>query len=263
MLTGLALDCQVETDAVRFERKNYFYPDLPKGYQISQYALPLSSNGRLAVPVPAEGGEVTHRHHPRPPGGGHRPAAARRARLQRGRLQPRRRAADGDRDRAGHAVAGPGARVRRDAARHPALHRRVGRRHGDRLDADRGQRQPAADGHAETFGTKVEVKNLNTFRSPGARAGVRSGAPRGGPGSRRAPGAGDARLGRGRGPHGRPAQQGGGERLPLLPGAGPAAAAAVARVGRASCVRGCPSCRPHAGPATRRTLACPITTPAC
>ncbi len=41
MLTGLALDCHVETEAVRFERKNYFYPDLPKGYQISQYALPL------------------------------------------------------------------------------------------------------------------------------------------------------------------------------------------------------------------------------
>ena len=52
MLTGLALDCHVETDAVRFERKNYFYPDLPKGYQISQYALPLASRGRLLVPVP-------------------------------------------------------------------------------------------------------------------------------------------------------------------------------------------------------------------
>ncbi len=59
MLTGLALDCHVQTDAVRFERKNYFYPDLPKGYQISQYALPLTSNGRLLVPVPSEGGEVT------------------------------------------------------------------------------------------------------------------------------------------------------------------------------------------------------------
>ena len=54
MLTGLALDAEVQTDAVRFERKNYFYPDLPKGYQISQYALPLTANGRLAVPVAAE-----------------------------------------------------------------------------------------------------------------------------------------------------------------------------------------------------------------
>ncbi|HUF07485.1 MAG TPA: Asp-tRNA(Asn)/Glu-tRNA(Gln) amidotransferase GatCAB subunit B, partial [Candidatus Binatia bacterium] len=55
MLTGLALDCDVQTDAVRFERKNYFYPDLPKGYQISQYALPLTANGRLLVAVPNEG----------------------------------------------------------------------------------------------------------------------------------------------------------------------------------------------------------------
>ena len=59
MLTGIALDCHVETEAVRFERKNYFYPDLPKGYQISQYALPLCSNGRLEVPVPAEGTSVS------------------------------------------------------------------------------------------------------------------------------------------------------------------------------------------------------------
>jgi aspartyl-tRNA(Asn)/glutamyl-tRNA(Gln) amidotransferase subunit B len=59
MLTGLALDCRVETEAVRFERKNYFYPDLPKGYQISQYALPLTSNGRLVVAVPSEGTEVS------------------------------------------------------------------------------------------------------------------------------------------------------------------------------------------------------------
>ena len=83
MLTGLALDCHVETEAVRFERKNYFYPDLPKGYQISQYALPLCSNGRLEVPVPAEERRRQHRHHPRPPRGGHRAAAARRPRLQR------------------------------------------------------------------------------------------------------------------------------------------------------------------------------------
>ena len=54
MLTGIALDCEIKTEAVRFERKNYFYPDLPKGYQISQYALPLAAKGRLEVPVAAE-----------------------------------------------------------------------------------------------------------------------------------------------------------------------------------------------------------------
>src|SRR3954452_23816324 len=53
---GLALGCEISEHAV-FARKNYFYPDLPKGYQISQYEEPLCGTGRFVVPT-ADGDEV-------------------------------------------------------------------------------------------------------------------------------------------------------------------------------------------------------------
>jgi aspartyl-tRNA(Asn)/glutamyl-tRNA(Gln) amidotransferase subunit B len=164
MLTGIALDCQVETEAVRFERKNYFYPDLPKGYQISQYALPLCSNGRLRVPVPSEGGDVdigiTRAH-----------LEEDTARLQHGG----RGHTLVDFNRAGiplmEIVTEPDVRSPAQARAYGEtlrdILRYVGASDGDmetgsmRIEGNISLRPMGSD----RFGTKVEVKNLNSFRS--------------------------------------------------------------------------------------------------
>ncbi len=53
IVTGLALNCQVP-EATKWDRKNYHYPDLPKGYQISQYDLPLTRDGCLEIDFDGE-----------------------------------------------------------------------------------------------------------------------------------------------------------------------------------------------------------------
>ena len=50
---GLATHCKISRYS-RWARKNYFYPDLPKGYQISQYELPLCTDGFLEIPADGE-----------------------------------------------------------------------------------------------------------------------------------------------------------------------------------------------------------------
>jgi aspartyl-tRNA(Asn)/glutamyl-tRNA(Gln) amidotransferase subunit B len=164
MLTGLALDCTVETDAVRFERKNYFYPDLPKGYQISQYALPLTSNGRLAVAVPGEESDVV--------------IGITRAHLEEdtARMQHAGRGYSVvDFNRAGvplmEIVSEPDMRTPAEARDYLVRLRQILRYIGVseanmedgnfRCDANVSLRERGA---AE-FGTKVEVKNMNSFRA--------------------------------------------------------------------------------------------------
>jgi len=164
ILTGLALDCEIQTTAVRFERKNYFYPDLPKGYQISQYSLPLSAGGRLEVPVAAESQTVS--------------IGITRAHLEEdtARLQHGGRGYSLlDFNRAGvplmEIVTEPDVRSPAQARAYGEtlrdILRYIGASDGDmetgsmRIEGNVSLRPIGTD----AFGTKVEVKNLNSFRS--------------------------------------------------------------------------------------------------
>ena len=55
---GLALNCQI-ADWCRFARKNYFYPDMPKNFQTSQYDEPIAFDGYLDVEIPGKNGETS------------------------------------------------------------------------------------------------------------------------------------------------------------------------------------------------------------
>ena len=104
--TAVALNCEIP-EFTKWDRKQYYYPDLPKGYQISQYDLPMSQKGWLEISDPkgrfaAEEG----RHHPGPSGRRRRQEPARRSGRQgrqADRPQPHRHAAVGNRHGARHA----------------------------------------------------------------------------------------------------------------------------------------------------------------
>ncbi|GAP08085.1 aspartyl/glutamyl-tRNA(Asn/Gln) amidotransferase subunit B [Anaerolinea thermolimosa] len=161
---ALALGCRVNRVSL-FARKNYFYPDLPKGYQISQYEEPLAVEGRLPIETPT----------------GWREIRIRRVHLEEdtGKLTHVRK--DGeeyslvDLNRAGvpllEIVSEPdlhsAAEVRAYAQALRAVLRYVGASSGDmekgalRIEPNISIRPEGSS----SFGTRVEIKNLNSFRA--------------------------------------------------------------------------------------------------
>ena len=165
LATGIAIEATTP-EATRWDRKNYFYPDLPKGYQISQYDLPLASAGRLEVDTtsgPVSVG-ITRAH-----------LEEDTAKLVHATAPDGRRVSLVDFNRSGaplmEIVTDPDIRTAEAARRYAEslqlLLRTIG---ASDADMERGQMRVEANvslrprGSA-TFGTRIEVKNMNSFRS--------------------------------------------------------------------------------------------------
>ncbi len=182
LLTGEMLGCQIATRC-KFDRKNYFYPDMPKNYQISQYDEPLCA-GRARDARPArlpegraegsdDGGGQADPARAHSPRGGRGEVVPLRRRHQRHRLQPRRHTADGNRQRGRHGVAGRGVRVSLRAEADPRLWRRERRGHGEGPDALRREHFRAAEGPGRVrHEVRAEESQLHFRRAP--RAEVRN-----------------------------------------------------------------------------------------
>jgi aspartyl-tRNA(Asn)/glutamyl-tRNA(Gln) amidotransferase subunit B len=165
LATGLAIGGKIP-EVTRWDRKNYFYPDLPKGYQISQYDLPLTSGGSLTFDT-SQGAatvEITRAH-----------LEEDTARLQH-RVEPDGRSVSlVDFNRSGTPLM--------EIVTEPVIRTaEVARRYAEELrlllvtigasDAamENGQMRVEANVSLrpvgqEAFGTRVEVKNMNSFRS--------------------------------------------------------------------------------------------------
>lgn len=157
--TGLALGCEIRKKSV-FARKNYFYPDLPKGYQISQYDQPICEGGTITFKV--EGVDKT--------------VSITRAHLEEDAGKSNH---SGDYtlinlNRAGipllEIVTGPDMRTAAEAAEYGRAVRQIVR-YLDVCDGNLEEGSMRCDCNvsvrkvgAPKFGTKVEIKNVNSFR---------------------------------------------------------------------------------------------------
>jgi aspartyl-tRNA(Asn)/glutamyl-tRNA(Gln) amidotransferase subunit B len=169
---GLALNCQIAPYS-KFDRKQYFYPDLPKNYQISQYDLPIAEHGWIEIEVAEKGKEsytkkigITRLHMEEDAGklvhaGSDRLAGSSHSLV--------------DYNRAGIALAEivsePDLRTGREAAEYAQEIRRIMRY----LEVSDGNMQEGSlrcdvnisirPKGTEKFGTKVEIKNMNSFNA--------------------------------------------------------------------------------------------------
>ena len=162
---ALATGCSIRQRS-RFARKNYFYPDLPKGYQISQYDEPLAEHGAVEIWLDADDGPVR-----------------RSIRLNRIHVEedagksihlPARAVSHVDLNRAGvpliEIVSEPDLRSPAEAAEYMRTLRAIVRALGI-CDGNLEQGSLRCDANislrpvgAEELGTKVEIKNLNSFK---------------------------------------------------------------------------------------------------
>ncbi|KAH7619467.1 putative Aspartyl/glutamyl-tRNA(Asn/Gln) amidotransferase subunit B [Nannochloris sp. 'desiccata'] len=169
VLAGLALDCTIAKES-KFDRKQYFYADLPKGYQISQYDVPICEHGRIEVVLPE--------------GGGTKQIGITRAHLEEdaGKLvYSGATSLSGsnyslvDYNRGGvpllEIVSEPDMRTGKEAAAYGAELRRIMRFLGV-SDGNMSEGSMRCDVNIsvrprdqEQFGTKVEIKNMNSFNA--------------------------------------------------------------------------------------------------
>lgn len=181
---GLATHSTVNPRSV-FSRKNYFYPDLPKGYQISQYEEPVVSEGWIEIDVPAAGGKPSDKKKGNKPGDGGAEPVRKRVGITRAHLEEDAgksihdaAVAGGDDthidlNRAGvpllEIVSEPDIRSAEEASAYLRALRQV-LRYIEVSDADMEKGQFRCDANVSLrprgeseLGTRTEIKNLNSF----------------------------------------------------------------------------------------------------
>lgn len=157
--TGLALGCQIQKKSV-FSRKNYFYPDLPKGYQISQYDKPLCEHGKLTFKIDGKDKTVgiTRAHMEEDAGKSIHQGDYTLINYNRSGIPLL------------EIVSEPDIRTPQEAAEYARTMRQI-LRYLDVCDGNLEEGSLRCDCNVsvrpvgtEKFGTKVEIKNINSFR---------------------------------------------------------------------------------------------------